>query len=115
MSISYANQFGYYTKVGNLVYIRGDMRITSFTKGTASGTPWIVGLPFTPQNNGGYGGSITNINPYQWPITSTPFGAMRSDGTPAMQLQRLVSNSANAALDDPDGDSMLFFSGVYQV
>jgi len=115
MSVAYANQYGYYTKIGNLVYFRCDLRFTSFTKGTASGTTWIVGLPFTPQNNGGYGSGIIPINPYQWTITSTPYGSVRQDGVAAMQLQRLVSNSPSVSLDDPDSDAMMFFSGCYQV
>lgn len=116
MSASYANQFGYYTKIGNLVYLRLDLRFTSFIKGTASGSPWIVGLPFTPQNNAGYGSAIFVAGTYQWAFSSSPpIASVRQDGTPAIQLSRMVSNSVHANLDDPDGDAMIFQTVVYQV
>ena len=116
LSISYANQFGYYTKIGNLVYLRCDIRLTSFTKGTASGSPWIVGLPFTPQNNGGYASAIFVAGVYQWTYSSSPpIASVAQAGFSAIFLQRMVSNGASVAIDDPDSDSMLFQTVIYQV
>jgi hypothetical protein len=116
LSVSYANQFGYYTKIGNLVYARMDLRLTSFTKGTASGTPWIVGLPFTPQNNSGYASALFVAGIYQWTFSSTPpVASVNHGGVPAIYLQRMVSNSVYANLDDPDSDSMIFQTVIYQV
>jgi hypothetical protein len=116
MAISYGNQYGWYTKTGNVVYLRMDMRITSFSKGTASGIPWIVGLPFTPQNNSGYGSAIFLAGIYQWTFSSTPpLASVAQNGTSAIYLQRMVNNSAYSNLDDPDGDSMIFQTVIYQV
>lgn len=43
--VTYTNQLGQYVKIGKLVFISG--RITLSSKGTASGTVTITGLPFT--------------------------------------------------------------------
>ena len=115
MSATYANQYGWYTKIGNLVYVRLDLRFTGFTKGTASGYPIITGLPFTPANSGGYGGFQMTVKPYQWTYSTIPQAAGNAGGGAFILLSRLVSNSADVALEDPDADSMLFLSGCYQV
>jgi len=47
--ITYTENGGYYTKIGNLVIISGKMTLTS--KGTSEGNAYITGLPFTVVNN----------------------------------------------------------------
>jgi hypothetical protein len=48
--LSYSNQFGKYTRIGNVVYIAFRVGF-SFTNGTGSGTLLIRGLPFTAGNH----------------------------------------------------------------
>jgi hypothetical protein len=50
-SITYDIQEGYYTKVGNMVNVRGFIRTDSITVGSASGDVRISNLPFSAQNN----------------------------------------------------------------
>ena len=45
-SISYQNRSGYYTKIGNLVFVGGQFYTSSLAAGTASGQVSIGGLPF---------------------------------------------------------------------
>jgi hypothetical protein len=48
-SVTYSTQTGYYTKIGNAVFIRGRMTLTSAGTGGVGNTR-ISGLPFTTQN-----------------------------------------------------------------
>lgn len=55
-----ANAGGYYTRVGNLVFITGDVFTSSL--GSVSGAVFIEGLPFTVKNNGrAWGGSGSGL------------------------------------------------------
>ena len=47
--ITYGQNTGYYTKIGNLVTISGVLVLTS--KGTSTGQALVTGLPFTVVNN----------------------------------------------------------------
>lgn len=43
------SQKGFYTKIGNTVNVMIDLRVDTFSKGTASGFVQVTGLPFTPK------------------------------------------------------------------
>jgi hypothetical protein len=47
--ITYSNQNGYYTKIGNVVTLSCYLALTN--KGSATGAAKITGLPFTSNNN----------------------------------------------------------------
>jgi hypothetical protein len=47
-TLTYAAQTGVYTRIGNVVYIKCEIRTSNVVLGTASGLLRIVGLPFTP-------------------------------------------------------------------
>lgn len=47
--ITYSSQTGYYTKIGNVVTVRGRIALTA--KGSLTGIIYITGLPFTVANN----------------------------------------------------------------
>lgn len=53
-TLTYAAQIGSYTRIGNVVYVKCEIRTSNVVLGTASGLLRIVGLPFTPA------GSVTN-------------------------------------------------------
>ena len=111
LSISHSLQVGRYTKIGNIVSVFFDLRLSGFTKGTASGNLAIGGLPFTDANigNGGFGALVL----YQATFTSQPI--MKTDpGSTNLFLMRQVSNSATTQLDDPDANAMYWGSMVYQ-
>ena len=113
LEVTYLDQIGYYIKVGNMVNIWGDLRLSGFTKGTASGSPIISGLPF-PSKNVIFARSQVTINVYNQIFTTQPSASIFANSS-NIELIRLVSNGASVALDDPDADSMFFFSCVYQV
>jgi hypothetical protein len=115
LSVSYSSQTGFYTKIGDTVYIRMDLRFSSFTKGTASGTPLIAGLPFVAKNDSGFGRAVINSILYNWTFTSQPVAQVNSSGGSFIGLSRMVSNSTTADLDDPAGNSIIWISGCYHV
>lgn len=49
--IAYSSQFGYYTKVGNVVHVTCLLDLSA--KGSSAGSASITGLPFTIANNAG--------------------------------------------------------------
>jgi len=50
LSVSYATQFGYYSRIGNMVFVNWALTCTP-TYTTASGNMHITGLPFTMNNS----------------------------------------------------------------
>ena len=111
LSIAHSKQAGIYTKIGNMVSIMFDLRLSGFTKGTASGSLIIGGLPFTTSDsaNGGWG----SLALYQATFTSQPIINAATSST-NLFLNRLVSNSVFAVLDDPDANAMYWGSIVYE-
>lgn len=53
LSVTYANQAGFYTKIGREVILRFAMSTATFTHSTASGNLQITGLPFTSSSTTG--------------------------------------------------------------
>lgn len=63
--ITYSARTAYYAKLGNLVYVTMDMRLSS--KGSATGTATVAGLPFTSHSSAG-----NHVFPWRWvQMTST--------------------------------------------
>jgi len=117
-SFTFSNATGRYTKIGNVCYYSIDLRFNSFSKGTASGNPRLTNLPFMPANYADYNRGQISINAYQYPYTTTAghsvVGSTRQNGSVnKIDLFRQQPNAANANLDDPDANSMLFVSGWY--
>lgn len=58
-----------YTKIGRVVFFQGALQTSGITVGTASGTVYITGLPFTSANISGYGAGypaviVSEVNGY---------------------------------------------------
>ena len=68
-SISYSQQTGHYTKVGNLVSIGLRVSVSALTTGSASGYLMVGGLPFTASNTAyssvvvGYSSNFNTLHP----------------------------------------------------
>jgi hypothetical protein len=114
-SIVSSERFGTYTKVGRVVYFTIDFRISSFSKGTASGALQLAGLPFAQRNTSGFDSARVLIHLWSWTYSSSPVvGIMVSSGT-GMELVRMVSGSATVDLNDPGGSSIVWATGFYFV
>lgn len=114
LAVTFSTQFGRYTKIGNMVYIRIDLRFATFTKGTASGTPLISGLPFNTVNDSGFGGPPLGIILYNWNFTTQPIAAANSVGGGYLNLIRMVSGGVTVDLNDPAANSIIWIAGCYQ-
>jgi len=108
-SWSYTTQTGQYTKIGNTVRAAFQIRLSAFTKGTASGTPRISGLPF----NFAVELCTGNIGLFNASFSSQPI-IVGVTGTAQMDMLRIQDNNVWAALNDPDADAQYFGVIVYQ-
>lgn len=111
-SFGYSAQIGHYVKVGDTVHFQLDLRFSSFSKGTASGNPLITGLPFTSANHSGYASAIVNISTSSAVFSSQPTASVGNSAT-YIYLNRLVSDSGAAFLDDADSNAIYFITGSY--
>jgi hypothetical protein len=108
LSVSYSSQAGTYTKVGNIVTLSFGIRISAFTKGTASGDLRVGGVPFTSD----FDTAIGTVGLFNASFSSQPILA---PGGGSFILLRLVSNSSWVSLDDPDSNAQYFGTVVMRV
>ncbi len=114
LSITYNEQYGYYTKVGRQVTVVGMVAINTFSKGTASGSLIISGLPFAMASltrNQAHG----SLSQYNAP-TSTTDGAFPALGSVAGGSYLSVgyfNNSGLGLVVDPANGSQYFFTMTY--
>ena len=116
-TVSYGNQTGHYTKIGNICHYTCDVRLTAFSRGSASGTLQLQGLPFPTKNHANYARPNSVPNLYQWPYQTNsgyhPMFGMFQDGVAKGDFSMMRPNAASTQVNDPDGDSMLFLTGWY--
>lgn len=110
---TYSSQEGYYTKIGNIAFIRGLVWVNA--KGTSTGAAKIEGLPLAASSLG----SASNVIPV---IASSMLGltsgvtALFDDGGTAMSLFDAGSSGATGLNDTNfNGGEILRFSGTYQI
>jgi hypothetical protein len=120
-SITYTEQFGAYTKIGNRVYVQGRIRSNSISVGTASGGVRIGGLPFTVQNNSTTSrnaGCLSVVTAWGGDFPSGIFAESNSTFMPL--LYRTSVNGATIDLDVTDmgtggNSNNVFYSACYIV
>ena len=95
VTATYTSRYGFYTKIGNLVYI--SLRIIINTVSGGSGALQITGLPFTSistssiqQNLGGV--FTTGLN---WGTSATQVSPWVPSNTPQVQYRGLLNNASN--------------------
>lgn len=95
--ITYTAVFGFYTKIGNVVYVTGSLATDAVTTGTASGELFLGGLPF--------GAAQPSVLAVSW---SQDFGSGNNPNsvgirgatlTNARIFYRTTGNGANTSLD----------------
>ena len=97
-SVTYASTGGYYTKVGRLVCVTGRLRTNGITVGTASGSLFIGGLPFTSASttSAAQGGTLTVADPGGWTVNNPCFGFVSNGATTILIQYRTTANGAAA-------------------
>jgi len=93
-SVTYVSTGGYYTKVGRLVCVTGRLRTSAITVGTAAGTLFIGGLPFTSQSTtaAAQGGTLTVADPSGWTVNNPSFGFVSNGDTTILIQYRATAN-----------------------
>jgi len=120
-SVTYLDQGGSYTKIGNRVFFQGRIRTSSITVGTASGDVRISGLPFTSINNSATGRNAGSISACVGFGGDMPSGLDVEPNATFFNLRyRTSANGATNDLDVSDlstgsNSNTLFFSGSYIV
>jgi len=119
-SITYdASTAGRYTKIGNTVYIQGSIRTDAITVGTATGTVYVGGLPFTVNASIPYASAIVAYAIDF--VGDMPSGALFDINTTTIILYyRTTANGVSTPLNVGDlgtttNDNYCIFSGFYTV
>src|SRR5262249_28781785 len=110
-AITYTAQIGHYMKIGNRVHVQGVLMLSS--KGSATGTADIAGLPFNTANVGNYFAVFT---PYVNAVNQNgPWQVGANANATTMFVQYLLGGAVgNADNTTFNNTSSLFFSGMYE-
>jgi hypothetical protein len=115
--ITHARQSGRFQKVGNRVSVTFDIRLSGFSKGTASGYLIISGLPFNTRSGGGFDNNYGFLVVANSPFTGIPFldtGNGISGGSNYFFVFKNLTNSVNVALDDPTANALYWGQLQYE-
>jgi hypothetical protein len=107
------SQKGFYTKIGNTVNVMIDLRVDTFSKGTASGFVQVTGLPFTSKDTGGFGRAVGSLSLNAAAFTGIPQVVVNSAAT-FMTLLQSSSGGGQTSISDPANSSSYFISATYQ-
>jgi hypothetical protein len=116
-SITYSRQTGRFQKIGNRVSITFDIRLSSYSKGTASGLLIISGLPYNTRAGGGFDNNYGFLVVANTPFTGIPFldtGNGFSGGSNYICVFKCITNSVNIALDDPTASALYWGQITYE-
>jgi hypothetical protein len=97
VAITYSDQLGFYTKIGNLVTCQ--IRIVLSSKGTSSGDATITGLPFTAASGGAYSGVAGRISSMTFADT---YGGFVNIGTSFIILEEVTNAGVASSLTNSD-------------
>jgi len=117
LSVAYSNQTGRYTRIGRIVHLAFDIRLSAFTKGTASGALIITGIPVAMSGYAGAGftNSYGSLVLSDATFSSQPVVGTRSfNDQVSLALQRMISNSAVVSLDDPNSNAVYIGTIIYE-
>jgi hypothetical protein len=97
VAITYSDQLGFYTKIGNLVTCQ--IRILLSSKGTSSGDATITGLPFTAAGGGAYSGVAGRISSMTFADT---YGGYVNIGQSFIILEEVTNAGVASSLTNSD-------------
>jgi hypothetical protein len=104
-----ASYGGRFMKIGKFVTCWFSVRVSAFSKGTASGALIITGLPYTPEPYDNTYGTLV--------LSAAPFGSQPainiSAGSKKLELVKMSNNGGVTALDDPDSNSEYYGTVTY--
>ena len=93
-SIGWAPRFGWYTKIGNRVWVTAQWNIDGITVGTASGTLTVTGLPFQASGGRNWTAGVG----YSRDFVNAPIGAAIFNGNSHFILVRSAGATGTSTL-----------------
>lgn len=111
---TYTTQKGYYTRIGNLVYITGTVAVSAAT-GTGNAT--IGGLPFTVKNQASgnpIGSVMIDAGGWAWPASKTQMSIYGVLNSTNCLIGGFGSSTGLANLQMTNATATFYFSMVYQ-
>lgn len=114
-STTYTSQNGYYTRIGNIVYVQGSIVITAAT-GTGNAT--LAALPFTVKNqtNGNTPGEfVISGTGWAWPAARTMVSLNFVANTLTATVNTNGTATTSSLLQMANAAATFTFSGVYQI
>jgi hypothetical protein len=106
VGVTYSRQSGTYTKVGNVVTVVFDMRLSS--KGTSTGGLTIEGLPFASAGGVSVGFAIAQLYLYSGYVGLTKMGTAYTNGSTV--LNEPIDSLSVAITDTNFTDSAILFA-----
>ena len=94
-SITYFTQIGNYQKIGNTVSVQMYLYLTGFSIGTATGTLFLTGLPFTAASSTQYQSAVVGYT-YNW-ATNSPNKAAVYQGDSRFYLLRDAQGATDSS------------------
>lgn len=116
-SITYSRNTGRYQKIGNRVTITFDIRVETFSKGTATGYLIVNQLPFPTRAGGGYDNNYGFLVVGNAPFSGIPFldtGNGLSGGGNYLYVFKNVPNLVNQPLEDPVNGGLYWAQFQYE-
>jgi hypothetical protein len=92
-TVTYSTQYGYYTKIGRMVYISLRVRASAYSGG--SGQIQIDGLPFTPNSGSQHNMGGTFSSGVSWGTGNTQLMPWALDGQAKVRLRAFQNNATN--------------------
>jgi hypothetical protein len=111
--ITYSFRNGLYTKIGNLVFIRVTIVLSS--KGSSSGDAAVAGLPFTTNSTAGGTGFTLTFSRDMASITGNVINEPEASSTEIRCFQTTSTDSVRLTNSNFTNSSNYQFSGCYQV
>lgn len=95
-SITYTSTGGYYTRIGRMICVTGRLRTNGITVGTASGSLFIGGLPFTSLSttSAAQGGNMSIADAAGWSTNNPSMGFINNGDTKIVLQYRTTANGA---------------------
>ena len=113
---SYSTQYGYYTRIGNMVYIQGTLVISA---ATGTGNMLLGGFPF-PLNSDSNENAIgtifwLNATGWTWPLGTTSLSISSSPGDSFATVYASGSSVSGSAMQMTNASLTLVYSLSYSI
>lgn len=112
---TYTSQNGYYTRIGNMVFVCGTIVLTA---ATGTGNAQIGALPFTVKNqtNGTFRGNVlVNASGWAWPASTTTCSLVFTINNTTATIACFGNGVGSNSLQMTNASATFTFSGCYQV